>query len=178
MKKLIMILVMMIATSAMAASVSLTGYDAQRDYAPSDIILFQLTSDAPVGTLQITEITTDNGGTAQNPHLGAAIADGFVQDPGTLVNEGGVLIKGVAGDGGSGMLEVAPGDPFYSFEFHVPEVPASTYITIEFPKTNNITDKYYGQVRTSVPSVTIHVIPEPMTIALLGLGGLFLRRRK
>jgi len=31
---------------------------------------------------------------------------------------------------------------------------------------------------TLIDSVVIHQIPEPMTIALLGLGGLFLRRRK
>jgi len=27
-------------------------------------------------------------------------------------------------------------------------------------------------------ALEIHVVPEPITIALLGLGGLFLRRRK
>ena len=31
---------------------------------------------------------------------------------------------------------------------------------------------------TAVPSLELNVIPEPMTLALLGLGGLFLRRRK
>ena len=31
---------------------------------------------------------------------------------------------------------------------------------------------------TAVDTVTIHQIPEPMTMALLGLGGLLLRRRK
>jgi hypothetical protein len=31
---------------------------------------------------------------------------------------------------------------------------------------------------TTVDTLTVHQIPEPMTIALLGLGGLFLRRRK
>ena len=31
---------------------------------------------------------------------------------------------------------------------------------------------------TAVPSLGLNVIPEPMTLALLGLGGLFLRRRK
>ena len=31
---------------------------------------------------------------------------------------------------------------------------------------------------TPIDSATITIIPEPMTIALLGLGGLFLRRRK
>jgi len=31
---------------------------------------------------------------------------------------------------------------------------------------------------TATNTLEIHVIPEPMTIALLGLGGLFLRRRR
>ena len=35
-----------------------------------------------------------------------------------------------------------------------------------------------GSVLTLVDTVIIHQIPEPMTMALLGLGGLFLRRRK
>ena len=34
------------------------------------------------------------------------------------------------------------------------------------------------QIGTLLDSVVIHQVPEPMTIALLGLGGLFLRRRK
>ena len=33
-------------------------------------------------------------------------------------------------------------------------------------------------VGTLIDSVIVHQVPEPMTIALLGLGGLFLRRRK
>jgi len=35
-----------------------------------------------------------------------------------------------------------------------------------------------ADAETVLDSVTLVVIPEPMTIALLGLGGLFLRRRK
>ena len=34
------------------------------------------------------------------------------------------------------------------------------------------------QALTILDTITIHQIPEPITIALLGLGGLFLRRRK
>jgi hypothetical protein len=37
---------------------------------------------------------------------------------------------------------------------------------------------YEDDYTTTWDSVTVHVTPEPMTIALFGLGGLFLRRRK
>ena len=33
-------------------------------------------------------------------------------------------------------------------------------------------------LQTLLQTITVHQIPEPMTLALLGLGGLFLRRRK
>ena len=35
-----------------------------------------------------------------------------------------------------------------------------------------------GYLTGTIDTITVHQIPEPMTIALLGLGGLFLRRRK
>ena len=37
---------------------------------------------------------------------------------------------------------------------------------------------YHTNFSTIIDSLPITIIPEPMTIALLGLGGLFLRRRK
>ena len=41
-----------------------------------------------------------------------------------------------------------------------------------------IVDLYDSTGMTIIDSILIHQIPEPITIALLGLGGLFLRRRK
>ena len=37
---------------------------------------------------------------------------------------------------------------------------------------------YTAMVNTDLGDLTLHTVPEPMTIALLGLGGLFLRRKK
>lgn len=67
----------------------------------------------------------------------------------------------------------------FEFEFHVPDLPWSTIIVLD-----TMTGAYSGQPGAVVgpddtwPYAELHVVPEPMTIALLGLGGLFLRRRK
>jgi hypothetical protein len=42
----------------------------------------------------------------------------------------------------------------------------------------NIYTHDWSEITGTLASVTIHQIPEPITMALLGLGGLFLRRRK
>ncbi len=42
----------------------------------------------------------------------------------------------------------------------------------------DVTIVIFDDVFGPVDTLTIHQIPEPMTVALLGLGGLFLRRRK
>lgn len=64
-----------------------------------------------------------------------------------------------------------PGAVFW-YEFHVPyDLEPSSYIIIDTTGT-------YGGVDYSQSDITLHVFPEPMTIALLGLGGLFLARRR
>ena len=63
-----------------------------------------------------------------------------------------------------GLEQGGPG-VFGAVQFHC-EAPGDVLITL------------YDEAFVPVDTLTIHQIPEPATMALLGLGGLFLRRRK
>jgi hypothetical protein len=53
------------------------------------------------------------------------------------------------------------------YEFMCTGAPGDVVITL-----------YADDIATPISSITIHQVPEPITFGLLGLGGLFLRRRK
>ena len=80
--------------------------------------------------------------------------------------------------GGSAFGETPTG-PLAGWEFHVPDYKLeSDYIIID-----PISGSFDGVGALPGPDdpfpyIVIHVVPEPMTVALLGLGGLFLLRRR
>jgi hypothetical protein len=76
-------------------------------------------------------------------------------------------------DGEGGGLPIPAGSTlFSSFDFHCDGPTGDTMISLYRLAADMST-------KTLVDSVIVHqVIPEPMTMALLGLGGLFLRRRR
>jgi hypothetical protein len=133
-----------------------------------------LYTDTPAGSMTLQEIveTPAIGGTVggQQHNAGFTWADFTV--PGEQNLGGGVLIKNATGMVGFGDPKVT-GDA-YGFDYTVPNLPALIGTTVSIGPgagTNN--------VGGAVPSaVTLNIVPEPMTIVLLGLGGLFLRRRK
>jgi len=179
-KLLIFVLVLGMASMALAVPVfQVDPCDAKDFYMPSDMITIQLV-DTDVLTFSVDAIVDNAGGTAAEPQTFNA-GLGFTI-PGAL-NVGGHLVEYVQAS-----ITTVPSVPvngvLYTFEYHVPNVPASTWIVISsFADGDLYWDPYFTyktqpDYEGSVGEVAIHVIPEPATIALLGLGGLLLRRRK
>ena len=135
-----------------------------------------------IGFMDIASIQSDNGGTASSPSLHTDLLSGVGVSAGDIVNSGGILIENIGGYIDQG--DIVGVYPFpavlYAFELHIPELPNSTILTITMSglviKNLGYNDPVPGVTATN--TLEIHIIPEPMTIALLGLGGLFLRRRR
>jgi len=127
--------------------------------------------------------------------LGATVTISVVSD--TTDAYGGWLDLGQKLDGSWGDLQIlgAAGadaskdfgfDPWWSFEAKSfnPDAPieAGAQFTVDFTAGQTEGDVVIGLYAfdgtTLLQEATIHVVPEPMTLGLLGLGGLFLRRRR
>ncbi len=180
MKKLfVLVLVLAISSMATAASVTLRveSGDVETSYNPSDTITIELVADFYAAYLAVNFFYDSSSGTASSPALHSLFAT--QPNPGDLVNSSGLLIQSVKGEIAGGTIPdgVPSGEVLWTFEYHVPDLEYSTYI--EFTAVGfNVADAYYMDSVATMPALEIHVIPEPITIALLGLGGLFLRRRK
>ena len=141
-KLLILIAVLVFSTATMAGTVSVL-VQPPGPYAPSDIVTVTIVgvgypspNDDPPGTAQ-TRIAKMEIDSLTGTHLGAeavgtlhpALSVGIV-DPGTLVNVVPDLITGILGASQLGGAMVNDGEVLYTYEFHVPQVPASTIITL------------------------------------------------
>ncbi len=175
-KLLVLVMVLAMAQLSLAglATLRVAENDVKSDYAPSDMITIELVTDFGVGGLSIDQVT-GSGGTASAPALNTLLNQAPV-NPGVIINAGGVLLQAVAGSTDLAVGDIAAGEVLWRFEFHVPDLPPSTIIEIGtlgfFAAAGDFSDM---ALETNV--LAIHIIPEPVTVALLGLGGLLLRRR-
>jgi len=161
------------------------------------IVTISMVADGPVGSIQI-QVINDNGtsaalGTVQEPYdVHANLQTAAVKGAGA--NSNGNLFKAHATNpvstfqGSQGTGDPAPlGQDLLWFDYVVPDLTIGTILTIE---TFNVNDAYPASLKnfvkgdagspilTTVGSMDITIVPEPMTVLLLGLGGLFLRRRR
>ena len=182
---ILLVLAMASAASASAVWLEVDPQDAKDSYMPSDVITINVVADFAVAGLGIGAIGADGGTATAINGLHPNLMTLLPVSQGTIVNAGGILIKNIAGGAAPGQPSAPVGATLYSFEFHVPQVDESTIITIDDitdytvspPLSTAVNDQYYAIYLSDVGALQIHV-PEPMTIALLGLGGLFLRRRR
>ncbi|MBN2210974.1 MAG: PEP-CTERM sorting domain-containing protein [Sedimentisphaerales bacterium] len=159
----------------------------------SDILMINVTADFPVRQVNIWQVN-DNGegsalGVVSAPYVtNSALSIGIKAGDGANMN-GKLFAPSLttpiyAFQGISAGVRVAPGEDIISFMYHVPEgLLPSTFITIEvFSKSTTPTAlsgvKDEANVLHTIDALTLHVIPEPMTLTLLGLGGLGLLRRR
>jgi hypothetical protein len=144
-----------------------------------------------------TELAVGATGTYNVGYSGAAILSSdndIVADFGTV---GGGIILTTSRDAALDVIQISPvsgnyqvaitndilgtdmGQPLFSFTFTAPAtVPAGNYSYLTLLDNGATCDLQWNVITDAVmPNVGVHITPEPMTMGLLGLGGLFLRRR-
>ncbi len=150
------------------------------EVAPSDVITIEVVADFASNGFAL-EAFSSEGGTATPGEVNATLS--FLPNPGQAVNadvaDGYQLITAAGGSVFGASIE--PGAAIYSFTFHVPELPFSTVIEIYGLDVVGTPGSYVSNAATfqteAIAPLTLHVVPEPISMGLLGLGGLFLRRR-
>jgi len=179
MKNLFVILaVLAMITFASAASVSLVPSSAS--VLSGTTITVSLIADTDITALTIDGIgdDADNDQCMGNLTM-AAILTG-ARGLGDVVNSGSALVEWISGTVGGTGQKVNAGDVIWSMDYKVIGNVGDTINIMALSggdyESPNIV--FYDNTTTgTIGQAEITITPEPMTIALLGLGGLFLRRK-
>jgi hypothetical protein len=180
-KLLVLMLVLGIASTASATlQISAGGVQEPEDstiwLAPSETIILDIWTDTDItpgvgeGYWSLTALTTD-----------ATVSGGVsvLEEPGNQIYAGGGAYTPTVGDEGPWMSvalttlpSIAAGTTIFDdIVFHCEREPTETVVELWFHAFN-------PDQAVLVDTLLIHQIPEPMTVGLLGLGGLFLLRRR
>ncbi|MHC4645110.1 MAG: PEP-CTERM sorting domain-containing protein [Planctomycetota bacterium] len=156
--------------------------DTKEGYLPDEIITINLVADFAVGATSLSISVTGGvpSGGILHPYFPPWDPPWYWEPW-----DGGWICKHIGGGIAVGQPPVPAGQALFSFEL-LPNEPESTIITIDDvtdysaspPLSTAIVSPDYSVYLTDVTLLAIHVIPEPATIALFGLGGLWLLRRR
>jgi hypothetical protein len=148
---------------------------------PGETISVSIFSDLDTVGIMMTRISDNGGGVASNLYLNPGYDYAPVFSAGTAINTSGVLIEYVRGE------LATPGSPtvsgiLYSFDYTVSSSAVNGQLISIFPDSSGggINEVDIPGISDGVTpdSLSLSVVPEPVTILLLGMGGLVLARRE
>jgi hypothetical protein len=179
MKKLV-VLALVLSMAAMAsAALTIVGMQGVMDVSFGETLTLSIVSDATIsagvgewaGWALVTEtsMATISGGVGIIPDPGFSIFDGVITGAGFTPPDG---MDGVSGTILAVNGPVPAGTIFNNITFAPGTVSGFAHVMLVG------TQDYQNLVVLDEGYVPLNDIPEPITITLLGLGGLFLRRRK
>ena len=180
-KLLVLMLVLGMASLANATMLTFSLDGGGTDVQPNTSITINVTADVGAQSFELGGITI--AGDFSNLATGSVHAGFDLAHSDGLLDDGSpsnVWIRQVGGtvNATGGSPDVAAGQILYSFT--MTSGAAGNTITID-ALAFMLPPPVYVQLNThdvDPAALALNIVPEPMTIALLGLGGLFLRRRK
>jgi hypothetical protein len=181
-KLLVLMLVLGIAPVAYAGNVwfEVDASDATSgDYLKDVAITINVVADMACTSLSIGAVGAASGAASAPMVVNAKLS--LLPLPGTIVNSGGILIEYLGGSVPFGGANPAAGEVLYNFEYTPDTLGPVTIDDIlvggDPPyMTQVMFDDYTMDMDAG--ALNLNIIPEPATIALLGLGGLALLRRR
>lgn len=143
-------------------------------YVAGDIITIELTTAFEGGTDTTGSISMDaitaTAGQIMSTSINAGFNDLF--NPGAI-QVGGLSATGIAGTTSTTAPDIGSGAVLWSMEFKVLGTADITISTTNFFAAPSD----FSDTAGATNDLTLHVTPEPMTLGLLALGGLFIRRK-
>ena len=178
MKKLLVLLTVLAVASVASAGMVFDGKDQAQ---PGEIVTISVIGDAVCTGMNIGGLRADAGSLAAGE-----LNDGLNQFPSTGTPKDGswenLWLIGISGTPSLGS-EPAAGDVLYTFTLDTTGLEIGTTVTIDdwsgiYQGAGRPYMTNFNTVSDDIAAMSVEIVPEPMTIALMGLGGLFLRRRK